>query len=139
MINIRKNKGITLISLVITIAIMLILTGVITYNFNASNEKSYYNKMVSDIEILNDKILIYYNRYGEIPKTTRVITVDGTVYYEIDLSKLENVTLNYGTEHGGTTALAGTSDAYVVDEDLNVYYLKGIELNDILYHTDLYE
>lgn len=139
MIKIRKNKGITLISLVITIAIMLILTGVISYNFSVSNEKSYYNKMVSDIQILNDKILIYYNRYEEVPKTTRGITVDGTVYYEIDLSKLENVTLNYGSENGDATTLSQISDVYVVDEDLNVYYLKGIELNDILYHTDLYE
>lgn len=138
MINIRKNNGITLISLAITIAIILILTAVVAYNFSVSNEKAYYNKMASDIKLLNDKTLVYYNKYGEIPKTTREITVDGTDYYEIDLSKLEGVTLNYGIEHGKTAVLNQTSDAYVIDDNLNVYYLKGIMLNDVLYHTDSY-
>lgn len=135
MINIKRNKGITLVSLVVTIVILLILTATIIYNYSISNETSYYNKMVSDIELLNDKILVYYNKYAEIPKTDRQITVDGTIYYEIDLSKLEQLTLNYGSEYGETSTLSDSSDVYVVDENLNVYYLEGVEKSGEIYHV----
>ena len=134
MINIEKNKGITLVSLVITIIILLILTGTTIYNFSISNEVSYYNKMVSDIKLLNDKILVYYNKYEEIPKTDREITINGTLYYEIDLSKIEGLTLNYGNEYGETVELSNSSDVYVVDESLNVYYLQGVEKSGEIYH-----
>ena len=127
MINIKGNKGITLFSLVITIIVLLILAGATIYNFSSSNEAAYYKKIESDIKLINDKLLVYYNNYTEIPKTNRKITIDGTVYYEIELSKLDNITLNYGREYGNTVALTTTSDVYVVDEVLNVYYLKSID------------
>ena len=98
MINkyIKSNKGITIIGLVITVILLLILTGAAIYNVNLSNNKSYYNKMVADINLLNDKILVYYNKYNEIPKTDRSIKINEVTYWEIDLSKLDNITLNYG-------------------------------------------
>ena len=71
--------------------------------------------MVSDIKLLKDKILVYYNKYAEIPKTDREITIDGTLYYEIDLSKIEGLTLNYGNEYGETIILSNSSDVYVAD------------------------
>ena len=90
--------------------------------------------MVSDIKLLNDKILVYYNKYEEIPKTDREITINGTLYYEIDLSKIEGLTLNYGNEYGETVELSNSSDVYVVDESLNVYYLQGVEKSGEIYH-----
>lgn len=135
MINIKENKGITLVTLVTTIIILLILTGTAVYNFSLSNETSYYNKMVSDIKLLSDKILIYYNKYAEIPKTNREITINGVQYSEIELDKLDNLTLNYGNEYGETGALTNSSDAYVVDDNINIYYLKGIEKDGETYHT----
>ena len=135
MINIKGNKGITLVSLVVTIIVLLILTGTTIYNYSISNETSYYNKMVSDIELLNDKILIYYNKYVEIPKTNREITINGTLYYEIDLSKIGTLTLNYGKEYGRIVTLSASSDVYVVDKSLNVYYLKGVEKSGEIYHV----
>lgn len=97
MINIlKRNRGITLVALVITIILLLILTGTIIYNVDLSNSKLYYDKMVADINLLNDKILVYYNKYNEIPKTDRSIKINEVTYWEIDLSKLDNITLNYG-------------------------------------------
>lgn len=133
--SIKNSKGITIISLVVTIVILLILSGTAIYNYNVSSETSYYNKMISDIKLLNDKILIYYNKYAEIPTTKREITIDGINYNEINLYKLDNLTLNYGSEFGETEELSQFSDVYVVDENLNVYYLKGIENSGKIYHS----
>ena len=71
MINISSNKGITMVSLVITIVILSILTGTVAYNIRLSNGTEKYSSMISDIKLLKDKILIYHNRYGEVPVTDR--------------------------------------------------------------------
>lgn len=131
---IKQNKGITLVSLVVTIVILLILTGTIIYDYTLSNN-TLYNKMVSDIELINDKILIYYNKYSEIPKTDRKISIKGIDYYEIDLSKLGRLTLNYGNEFGEQVTLSNSSNVYVTDMNLNVYYLKGVEKSGQIYHV----
>lgn len=127
MINMKSQKGITMVSLVITIIILLILSGTAIYNMNLSNGAARYNNMVADITLLEDKILVYYNKYGETPKLENGITRDS--YYEIDLSKLENITLNYGTKYNGDN-----NDVYLVNDNLEVYYLKGVEKAGEIYH-----
>ncbi len=57
---------------------------------------------------------------------------DGDIYYVIDLSLLDNLTLNYGKDY----QIDGALDAYVINEDSHViYHLKGIEYKGELYHT----
>lgn len=138
MINIKSQKGITMISLVIAIVILLILSGTAIYNLNLSNGVGRYNNMVADIKLLNDKTLVYYNKYGEIPKTNRSsININGEEYYELDISKLEGITLNYGKEYGQVGTLTSSSDVYVINEStLNVYYLKGVEKSGEIYHEE---
>lgn len=134
MINIKSNRGITVVSLVITIVVLLILSGTAIYNVKMSKDVGRYNKMVADIELLNDKILIYYNKYNDIPTTTREFNVDENEYHEIDLSKLEEITLNYGSEYGKDEELTSSSDVYLVNSNLNIYYLKGIEKSGQVFH-----
>ncbi|MBQ3145589.1 MAG: hypothetical protein IJB90_03350 [Clostridia bacterium] len=125
---IYQEKGVTLVSLIITIIILLILTGAAITSIKGSNDVAPYNNMVADITLLEDKILVYYNKYGEIPKETDTNpTIDG--YYKIDLTKLENITLNYGTEKEGDT-----TDIYLVNDNLEIYYLKGVEKSEITHH-----
>ena len=128
----KGERGITLIALVFTIVILLILATAVAYSINSSNNPTYYNNMISDIGQLEDAILVYYNEYGELPITERKVTIEAQDYYEIDLSKLENVTLFYGSEFGKD--LNSNSDIYVVNNALEVYYLKGIERNGEVYH-----
>lgn len=135
MINIKSKKGITIVSLVIAIVILLILSGTTIYNLNLSNGVSRYNNMIADIKLLNDKALIYFNKYGEIPKTDRKIEIkNNEEYYEVDLSKLEGITLNYGKDYGQEGNLTNSSDVYVINSNLNVYYLKGVEKAGEMYH-----
>lgn len=128
---ISQNRGITLVSLIITIIILLILSGAAITGINNSNDVSAYNNMIADLTLLEDKILVYYNRYGEIPRVeSSNKTINGIVYYKIDLTKLENVTLNYGTVDEGDE-----TDIYLVNDNLEVYYFKGIEKSEIMHHT----
>lgn len=128
--KIKSNKGITMVALVTTIIIMLILLGVSINGINISNNAVPYNNMVADITLLEEKLLLYYNRYKEIPKTEMAKQIDGVQYYEIDLSKLENLTLNYGIKYDGDE-----EDIYLVNDNLKVYYLKGIQKSGTIYHN----
>lgn len=135
--NIICKKGITLISLVLTIIILLILSTTVVFSVKSMNKVRPYNNMVADINLLEDKILIYYNKYREIPKTERKISIDGKEYYEISITKLENITLHYGSERGQEGQLqTGKSDVYVVDDSLQVRYLKGAELTGTTYYEN---
>lgn len=139
MTNIKSKKGITLVSLVITVIVLLILSGTAIYNSKSTKSVEKYNKMVADFELLNDKILVYYNKYGEVPITDRIwernIEEIGNIkYYEIDLSKLEGLTLNYGNGYGKTEELTEDSDVYLINSNLHIYYLKGIKKDGEVYH-----
>ena len=130
--KIRSNKGITLVTLVITIIVILILTTVtITSTYTGSDFKR-YKLMCSDVELLEDKILYFYREYGELPIGNEVTNVpteieNGHTFYEVNINKLKNITLNYGD----------AEDIYIVDsETFEVYYLNGIEYEDVIYYTD---
>ena len=87
--------------------------------------------MKSDIELLRNRVLMYYNSHGDVPTTgsgiapTRlqrlpVNAADG--HYEIDITSLENMTLNYGNR------VHGEDDIYIINtRTLNIYYLRGVE------------
>lgn len=137
MIKIKSEKGITLVTLVITIVILLIISGTAIYNMNSSNGAAKHNNLIADLRLLNDKVLVYYNKYGEIPITNKSIKIpdkNNEQYYELDLSKLEEVTLNYGIEYGKVDNLELTSDIYVINSKLNIYYLKGVARGNTIYH-----
>ena len=133
---IKSQKGITIVSLIIMVIMLLILSATIGYNLNYSNKAVGYNNMVADIKLLEDKVLIYFNKYGEIPKTSRSINIDNIEYYEIELSKLDNITLMYGKDYNKSGELANTLDVYLVNSSLEVYYLRGIELSGKIHHQN---
>lgn len=61
----KNQKGITLMLLVFTVLIMTIILGTISYNsLSAIKLRNYYN-MCSDIELLEEKIALYYLEHRE--------------------------------------------------------------------------
>ena len=110
----KNQNGVNLISLSVAIIIILILTSITLYNAKGNIKISKLKAMQADIENLSDKVSSYYSQYGELPvnknieytninkiKNSGVISsfVDTGKFYVIDLSKIENLTLNYGEKY----------------------------------------
>ena len=140
----KTNKGVSLISLSLAIALMMLIAGVLIYNAININEMNKLNNMYNDIEILQDRISVYYNEYNDIPaiKTTTYTSTqlgipedklnpnDNNVYYEIDLPAIDNLTINYGRK------VQNSNDVYVVNEQSHtVYYKLGITVDSETYYT----
>ena len=109
---IKRENGITLASLIIAIAIMLIITSTTIYISFDRFEVNNLNKLSNDIELLEDKVSNYYLKYGVLPVLrvdNNAIKYNGTLnfvpnsgdnenYYIIDLGAMEGISLNYGKE-----------------------------------------
>ena len=154
-----QNKGITMISVTIIVIVILILTGVLIYDARDSLKVTKLQSMQSDIQNLRDKISNYYAQYGQIPArikytntdnigkimTTGVISpkIDTGDFYIIELSSLENLTLNYGEDYKNITDATTESktsqyeDIYIINEtSQNIFYVEGIEVDGEWFYTD---
>ena len=104
--NLKSNNGITLITLVITIVVMLILSFTISINANDYIERTKKTNLDTDLQRLQEKVEIYYSKNKEIPVLNKYTNVamlekkenDNEKYYVIDLDKLEGIELNYGKD-----------------------------------------
>lgn len=63
-----NNKGVTLISLILTVIIILILTSAMIFNTKNQLHMRAVQNLSMDIEKLNSKVDEYYLKYGELPK-----------------------------------------------------------------------
>lgn len=146
-INLKNNKGVTLIGLSVTVLIMLIIAGTLIYNSAIGNSNRSLTNMYNDIELLQGKVSAYYVEYGKLPvlsvkypytENIQGINVnDNDNYYVIDLSLLSNLTLNYGKGYQDIKNSSNfNSDVYVINEQShNIYYPTGIEYDNIRYYT----
>lgn len=146
---INNNKGITLISLVVTIVVMLILAISLTASVTSTIELQEYNKVKEDIINLSEEVKVYYLKNKKLPVYTNreyslssydvptydINPNDSGVYYAIDLTVLpEDLKLNCG--EGNVYKDFSSDDLYVLDkESLTVYYLKGAVLNGEKHYT----
>ena len=140
----KNNSGITLISMVLTVIIILIITSAMIFNTKNQLAMRSVQSLSNDIETLNAKVDEYYLKYGELPKlcdyitdfknsmdyranqqnaklNTKINKNDGKEYIVIDLEKLEGLTLTYGyddeykkVKENGN--VMDEDDAYVADE-----------------------
>ena len=156
----KSQNGVTLTSLVIAVAVILILTGTIIVNVTGNLKTEKLRNMQSDIENLRDKVSTYYAQYGKIPADTSIEytninglqsagviseVADTGKFYVLDLSAMENVTLNYGKDYEkirnkeATTEeqINSLTDLYIINEaSHNIFYVDGIELDGDRYYTD---
>ena len=141
---IRKENGITLVSLMIVIVVMIIISSTTVHisldRFKINN----YNKLKNDIELLEDKVSNYYLKYNVLPilrdennkpieYTYTSLNFEDGKYYILDLEAMDGISLNYGKE--GFKEPKSSKDIYIINAQTNtVYYVKGIELNGKVYH-----
>ena len=146
MINkyIKNEKGITMITLVVTVLLLIIITGTLATNSYDSTQIAKLTKLDNDIKALNDRIAAYYVEHEELPimgnpysknDLRNVISDlsgnDGDEYYTIDLSLLDNITLNYGEDYA-----ALSENSYIINTESHVIsYLQGIRYKGVVYHT----
>lgn len=146
-----NNKGVSLVSLTVTVIILVIITNLLIYNVKDNLKVSNLRNMQNDISNLREKISSYYAQNGKIPariKYTNVEhidvisdAVDTGDFYVIDLEALENLTLNYGEDYKNITASLSEEeinqllDLYIINETShNIFYVEGIKVdNDVLY------
>ena len=148
----RNQKGINLISLTITVLVILVLTNVVIYNVKSNLKTQNIKSLQADISNLREKISTYYSQYGEIPankeytNTANINVISSAVdtgkFYVIDLSALDNITLNYGMDYekiksGEVTDVNTLSDLYIINKDShNIFYVEGVTLDNQTYYTD---
>lgn len=146
----RNQKGISLITLSITVIVLVIITNVIIYNLQDNLGIERVRNMQNDIENLRDKVDSYYLQYGTIPiinkEYTNIASIDVRgvndigKFYIVDLSALENLTLTYGEDYKKITDnidINTLDDIYIINESShNIFYVKGITVDGITYYTD---
>ena len=143
----KGKKGVTLTSLVVTIVILLILTATVITNTYTGSDYKKYKLMCADVTMLEEKINIYYNKYGELP----IISEGGEVltanmpqdlvgdldtshqFWKIDTSKLSGITLNFGDEIDVFIIDTTTHKVYHLFNDGSQY--KGLEYDGTIYYT----
>lgn len=145
--NINK-KGIAMLPLIITIIVMIILTSVAVAGVNSFINNGKKINFATDLKNIQEAVDIYYNDEGSLPFTvdtksytlTTLKTLSGegaieieqeivdnednlinTIFYEIDINKLNIQKGIRGTKKGGVS-----NDIFVVSSNnMMVYYVKG--------------
>lgn len=120
---------------ILGLIVIIIFIGLI-FSIQMGIDLSRLNSMNEDIDILDDKIAIYYLNHGNIPVKNKVKFEnssnpnDNDVYYEIDFEKLDNIYLNYGRK------IKNENDYYIINElSHTIYYFNGIEYKNKKYFT----
>ena len=144
----KSNKGITLITLSITIIIMMILSFTVSVNTSMYIERKKTTNFDSDIMKLQEEISHYYVENKELPIANKYTNVDmlekdindNENYYVIDLAEFEDLELSYGQDYyeitDYTLEISDLEDIYIVNEQSHaIYYPKGIEYDGIRYYT----
>ena len=147
----KTKKGITLITLIVAVSIMIIISGLLIYNARTGIKVRNFNMMKNDIDLLDDKVSAYYMKYGALPVEIKYNvsplpfesvknpndSADG--YYVLDLKAFEGLTLNYGADFDRVTedTVADYNDLYIINEQSHqIYYARGIEMDGIMYYTN---
>ena len=162
MINLKNDKGVTLIILTITIIVLLIITGITINNSKSQLMIKKVNNLYSDIDSISTKVSDYYLKNNSLPVFDNNIYLnsnseldtlieknggdksvinanDDGPYYVLNLSKLENLTLNFGSEYkkwNDTSTSNMYQDLYIINGVTHqIYYPKGITYGKNIYFT----
>ena len=143
----KNNKGITLITLSITVVLMLILTTVISTGLNSFMETQKKSKFESDMKSLSEAVTQYFGGNKKLPVldefTGSLYNIEkagelnprdsNNPYYYLDLSGMYIANLNYGNKKDGND-----QDVYIINSgSQQIYYLDGISYDGKTHYTIL--
>ena len=141
----KNNKGIALASLVITIIVMLTITGTIVYTSIDTLKLRKIDDLNNDIKLLSQKITSYHIENNNLPILGESIPIeqlekipsknpndDENKYYVINLDALGGISLKYGRQYKEYATDNTKDDVYIINEvSQTIYYLKGITIDGI--------
>ena len=135
--KIKSKKGVTLITVGIAIIIMLILLTTLVYRSTKNTQLQKLDNLYNDIQLLNEKVALYYYKHGalpvagtytgDLPPTETLNPNDNGVYYIIDITALENVTLSNNPNI--------EDNIYIINErSQTIYFPKGVTIDGEAYY-----
>ena len=140
----KSNKGITLISLVITIIVLLILSGIGLTIGNNMISTSQDKKLISELNMVQHAILEQYAKY-KTTKDPSYIKVGN----KMELSDVKNIANNMGIELVNIPDSYSNKDYYKLDklsllrigvqntdDEYIVNYISGEVINNTKKHTN---
>ena len=159
--NLKNEKGVTLIVLTITIIVLLIITGIMISNSKSQLAIKKVNNLYADIDAISTKVSDYYLKNNSLPVFSNVYlnssnelglllianggdksvinSNDDGPYYVLDLSKLDNLTLNYGNDYqnwNDTSTFQTYQNLYIINDVTHqIYYPQGITYKEETYFT----
>lgn len=159
--KLQKNSGIALISLVVSILIIFMLTGIVTYTGRDILVNSKETAFAKDIEAIYDAAQEYYMVNGSIPSKEEGMSFDmdtyissiseledenvanaleqelglneeqDSVFYEIDISKIGVEETKYGVNKN-------ENDFFVISNTTQkIYYYPGFKINENVYFSNI--
>lgn len=159
--KLKNEKGITLIALIITVAVLILISFPIVVNVTNVTSLTKYSKFKSDIDNLRESISVAFydeNISAVGPEYKGTIEFlkskqngknvknenDNDVYYAINIDEVNSrlpikmKELNFGLENsniGNEDIYSGTNDVYIINEaSRTIYYVKGVDYKDNIFY-----
>ncbi len=157
----KNNKGISLVTMVMTVLIMLILLSTLTYTAYTNLKIRGLNKLYNDIRTLNDEVATYYLENNSLPvaeeyatitvgdeldETISFVTKDGTFQNQNSLVNPNDYVINesgkgqatyYTLDLGLFDNISIENDGqYIINEQSHmIYYVNGVTINGETYNN----
>jgi len=75
----RHNQGFTLLEVIVTVALVAILTGVVVSGFGPAREQSRDTQRQTDLRTVEAALALYKNKYGQYPEACNGATTGATI------------------------------------------------------------
>lgn len=122
----KSENGVTIIALITTLMIMALIVGTTIYNSKKSFEIKDLTNLYSDIEMLEDRVKVYYAENNEFPIIeTETTTVNEKTVYKMDFTNITNI-----------NGLHNEKSKFYIDTTTGkVYLADGVEYEGNKYYT----
>ncbi len=148
-----KEKGVTLIALVITVAVLAILAFTVTVNLQGFEDTKNKTRFEEDMRKLTEQVEQYYARNKTLPilneytNTSMFIASknvnDSSTYWVLDIAKLGVDSLNFGRDYQTIKDMNNTSadvsqytNVYIINRGSHtIYYPRGVEYEGKIHYA----
>ena len=142
----KKDNGITLIALIVTIIIMIILATIVVDFSTKAIDKAKLEDIKTNMLLIQGKSQTIYEKYlfKEIEELTGILYSEQNTYVIsdglLDHLKVEDDIYIWGeealNENGLGTIKTDEQTFYIVDYTTSeIYFSKGYEYNDLIYYS----